>query len=69
MPPGLGTLGLLDCHNWGTEGNSTFLFKMILAVFEFYTWFVACGLIDFAILIMLIYPGEVKLLLLAVLMG
>ncbi|OXA42579.1 hypothetical protein Fcan01_22435 [Folsomia candida] len=38
-------------------------------VFEFYTWFVACGLIDFAILIMLIYPGEVKLLLLAVLMG
>lgn len=64
MPPLISSF-LLQCPWWGHDGNSTFLLRIFVALFEFYTWLLASGIICVVVMIILMYPGEVKLLILA----
>lgn len=62
MPPALTSAMILNYQNWGHDGEAGLLLKFGLGVYEFYAWLVIIGAVGIGLYVALLYPVEVKLL-------
>lgn len=67
MPPLLSSVMILDCKDWEHDGDSGFWMRLALGIAEFYAWMLTIGMIGISVYITLLFPVEIKLLLLEVL--
>lgn len=65
MPPLISSLILASCQTWGDVSGPGFLFRIVIGFFEWYTWTIIMGIVSFAVMILLLYPVEIKLLFIA----
>lgn len=66
MPPLLSSMMILDCKDWDDDGDSSFLTRLGIGVFEYYTWLVIISTLSYGLYIPLLYPVEIKLFILEV---
>ncbi|OXA40326.1 hypothetical protein Fcan01_24984 [Folsomia candida] len=64
MPPLLSSMMILDCKDWGDDDSSGVLVKVGIGIMEFYAWTVITGTICYGLYIPLLYPVEIKFLIL-----
>ncbi|OXA45950.1 hypothetical protein Fcan01_19275 [Folsomia candida] len=57
---------ILDCKDWDDDGDSSFLTRLGIGVFEYYTWLVIISTLSYGLYIPLLYPVEIKLFILEV---
>ncbi|OXA42027.1 hypothetical protein Fcan01_23173 [Folsomia candida] len=62
MPPLISSVMFLSCPSWGDDGGSGFLIRSAVDLFEWYTWTIITSNVAFALMILLLYPVEIKLL-------
>ncbi|OXA38638.1 hypothetical protein Fcan01_26589 [Folsomia candida] len=64
MPPVLTSTMILNCKNWRHDGEAGLLIKFVVGIYEFYAWMVILGTVGIGVYVALLYPVEVKLLIL-----
>lgn len=61
MPPLASSM--LNCNSWHADSDIGILCRIVVAILEAYTWKVNLGIIAEGMFVVLLYPGEVALLL------
>lgn len=64
MPPALTSSIVLNCKDWRHDGDVGLVVRLVLVVYEFYAWMVIMGVVGIGFYVALLYPVEVKLLIL-----
>lgn len=63
IPPVWSSVIYLECNSWDDDGNSGFIFRMYGAILCYYLGFSVISTGVFVITVVMIYPAEVKLIL------